>query len=348
MISHRLFAVFLIAAFSLPAATAWADDDEMVFGVDEVEEDYDDEEEEDDDDTMMFAPDDLDDSEFDPEAEREESVDVGVIAVPGEALSDDERRRLQTALDDAASEITEINVYSDSGMLDEMNERDPEYCAREALCLASLGRSAGVERILQARVEEVDGRYRLDLDYFDVDDRLFVSYHSSSDHRNIDDIAEAVPGGVNHIFGIRSRDDDDEFVDDTDVNVPRILAFGSAGLGAVFLGAGTYFGLQVNSLEEELAAEPRTDEGQFENLTQRQARDFQREMEANALYANLFIGVGSALAVTSVLLFVFGPDGADADDASQAALNDQPWYRDVDVAPNISGDGLGFGARWRF
>ena len=343
MISHRFLAVLIITALSMPAA-AWAfDDDEMVFGVDDVEEEFDD-----DDDAMMFAPDDLDDSGFDPESDIQEALDVGVLAVPGDAISDDERSRLQSAPRDAARQIPEITTYGDSSLLPDMIDRDPDYCSREALCLASIGRSAGVQRILQARVEQVDGRYRLDLDYFDVEDRLFVAYHSSSNHRSFNALLEAVPESVNYIFGIRSRPGEDDYVDDRDVNIPRVLAYGSAGLGVAFLATGGFFGLRVNSQQEELDQMPRNDDGQFTEWTQREAQTFQREMEANARYANIFMVVGGVLSVGSVLLFVFGPDGSDVEAEARLGDEDQPWYSGIDISPHFSNDGMGFGASWRF
>lgn len=334
-------ALLIIALLALPSSAALAfDDDEMTFEPDEVADDPDDDF--DDDDEMTFAPDDLDDSAYDPEADMADALDVGVVAVPTDDLSDADRDRIQSALREAAREIPEISTYGDSDLLPALVDRDADYCSRESLCLAGVGRSTGVDRILQARVEQQDDGYRLDLDYFDVDERLFVAYHSNTRNSDIDEVIEGIPAGVNDIFGIRGDRLDDGFVDQRDVNVGRIASYFGAGAAVVALGAGSYYGLQVRSDQDDLDGQARDDDGRYTELSQREARSIRRDMDSNARNANLFLGIGAGLAVTSVVLFFLSSED-DPAMAANATLDEG-----LRIAPQWDSDRFGLGATWTF
>ncbi len=334
-------ALLIIALLALPSSAALAfDDDEMTFEPDEVADDPDDDF--DDDDEMTFAPDDLDDTAYDPEADMAEALDVGVVTVPTDDLSDADRDRIQSALREAAREIPEISTYGDSDLLPALVDRDADYCSRESLCLAGVGRSAGVDRILQARVEQQDDGYRLDLDYFDVDERLFVAYHSNTRNSDIDEVIEGIPAGVNDIFGIRGDRLDDGFVDQRDVNVGRIASYFGAGAAVVALGAGSYYGLQVRSDQDDLDGQARDDDGRYTELSQREARSIRRDMDSNARNANLFLGIGAGLAVTSVVLFFLSSED-DPAMAANATLDEG-----LRIAPQWDSDRFGLGATWTF
>ncbi len=336
MISHRSLAVFLAIVLTMPTATALAfDDDEMTFTPDELEDD--------DDDSMTFAPDDLQDDDFDPADDFDEAQDVGVVAVPNDDITAHERSDIQAALRRAVGEMPEITVYGDRDLLPALEDRDPDYCSRESLCLAGVGRSAGVDRIVQARVEIDRGDYRLDIDYFDVGDRLFVAYHSNSGLGDIDDVIEAIPAGVNDIFGIREGTIDDPYVDVSDVNAGRIAAYFAGGASVLSLGIGTIFGLRVSSRESEIQEEfARDSQNRYTGLTQQEARTMQRDMESQATIANFGMGAGIILAAGSVLLFILSSeDEPEMDLAADAGSSFQ-------LAPHFDDDGAGLGASWRF
>ena len=343
MRAPRIAVLFFVSLLVLPTSAALAfDDDEMTFSPDDVEDDPAEEEDDFDDGEMTFAPDDLDEGAYDAEADMADAIDVGVVTVPTDDISDGERDRIQSALRDAARDIPEITTYGDSDLLPALVDRDADYCSRESLCLAGVGRSAGIARILQARVEEQDNGYRLDLDYFDVDERLFVAYHSSTQHSSIDDVIEAIPAGVNDIFGIRGDRLDDGFVDQRDVNTGRVVSYFSAGAAVVSLAAGSYFGMQVRSDQDDLDGQARDDDGRYTELSQREARSIRRDMDSNARNANLFLGLSAGLAATSVLLFVLSSedDPAAAADASQG--------EGLRLSPQLGSDRFGVGATWSF
>lgn len=338
MKSKRFLIPLMAMALAIPGVSWGFDDDEMVFDVDDVEFEFVD----DDDDSMTFAPDDF----TDPTAgDSQQVLDVGVVVVPGDGLTETQRVELQRLLLEAVRNVPNITAYGDGDILPALIDRDPEYCSREALCLAGVGRAAGVQRIVQARIERVDGRYRFDLDYFDVQDRLFVAYYSRSNLNTVNAIQEFIQPGVNDVFNIRERRRRDDGIVDADVDLPRVLAYTSGGLSVVALGMGTFFGLRANQNQAELEEFQRDGEGRFSNLSQREAQQRIRDLEANALSANLSLGIGSALAVTSIALFVISSRGGD-DAAPQASADS--WYRQVELAPRIDKDGVGFGARWNF
>lgn len=343
MISHRLIASLIALFLVTSASSAWAfdDDDEMTFDPDEIEEIEDDDE--DDDDEMTFAPEDLEDDGFDPEDDIDDALDVGVVAIPGDDITDAERDELQDMLIRATEEVPEITVHDESELLPGLEERGADYCSREALCLARIGEGAGVERIVQARVEaeERADTFRLDIDYFDVGDRLFVAYHSNSRLDDVDESIEAVPPGVDDIFGIRRDPDEDPFVDQRDVDVQSVVSYSAGALGVLSLGLGGFFGMRVSSAQSELDEEETDDEGRYVELTQEEANSKQRSMESNARNANLFYGLGAGLVATSVVLFVL----RSGDDAMESEAS---WYEPDSVAPDWGDDRFGVGASWRF
>lgn len=339
--SPKIAASIAAVLFLLSSVTAVAfDDDEMTFEPDEVQQDEDDGD-------MTFAPDDYDDDDFDPGDDIADGIDVGVVAVPGDDLTDARRNELQTALRDAADRVPDINTYGDSDLLPGLIDRDPDYCSREALCLAGIGRDAAVDRILQARVEQQDGDFRIDIDYFDVSDRIFVAYHSNSGLSSFGDVLEAVGPGVDDIFGIRRGDDDDPFVDEREVDVQRIMAFGTGGAAAVSLIGGVIFGLQANGYKNDLENAQNSD-GDYTGVTQIEAQEMRRSWESAALNANIFY-VFSALAGTaSVLLFVLGGDDPPADDETASALDIGGDSAGVELRPRFDAESAGIDALIRF
>ncbi|RAL21812.1 hypothetical protein DL240_13250 [Lujinxingia litoralis] len=288
---------------------------------------------------------DVEDVQNDPAPSGETRPAVGVIAVPLAGLSAGDRQTLQDALRDAVNTIEGIDVYGDADLLPALEDRDPSYCSAESLCLANVGRSAQVDRIVQARVSRAGGSYTLNIDYFDVRDRLFLNYHTISDLSSFSAVLDAVQGGVNEVFGVRELRPEDPGYVERDVNVRRIMAFATAGLSAVSLGTGIFFGLKVDEGMAETEQFSRNDDGTYVELTQRQAQALQRDIESDALTANVFYALSGGLAVTSVLLFVL-----DSDPAEEIALGDrdQPWYRALRLTPSVSPEAVGMGAKLRF
>lgn len=333
---RHFIAAFAALALIVPATVSA----EMTFEPDDVQQD-----DGADDDEMTFAPDDLADDDFDPDEEMDEDMDVGVVAVPGDDISDGERDELQTALRDAAREIPEITTYGDADLLPGLEERDPDYCSREALCLASIGDRAGVQRILQARVERDNGSYRLDIDYFDVDDRLFVGYHSNSGLSSFGDVIDAVPAGVDDIFGIRRDTGDDPFVDERDVDVVGVLAYTTAGAAVASFAGGIFFGMQASSIESDLEA-ARDEDGRFTDMTRQQVRSETRSMESSARNANLFYGFSAVLAAGSIGLFVL--QSRSGDDEQAASGDNSSWVRGVELTPQLGDEAVGIDAQLRF
>lgn len=341
---HRLISLAIFCAFFIPAA-ALAQDDEMSFDLDDID-DWEDEWE-DDGDEMTFAPDDLDAPAFDSAAEATQILDVGVVVVPSPALNDIQRAEIQDALLEIVREIPNIVAYGDGDLLPALMDRDPEYCSRESLCLAGVGRNAGVQRIVQARVERSGSTYRLDLDYFDVRDRIFVAYHSKTGLSTVGALKEALQPAVNDIFNIRVRRQGDEFVDDAVVNIQKIMAFSTAGLAVAAAGTGVFFGNRVNTQKEELASFATDEEGRYESLTQVEAHEMQRQMQSDALAANLFYAVAGISGVTSITLFILNSKKG-GQDRQAASEQEQPWYSTLQVSPKLDRHGVGFGARLTF
>lgn len=337
----RTLCSLLLVLALLPGTALAFDSDDLVFDDDDLV--FDDDDLSFDDDDLSFDDDDLsfDDAEL---TFGDISLNIGVIVVPSDVLSDAQRSQLQQKLLAAVRNVPNVTATGDEELLPAMIDREPDFCAREALCLASVGRAGGVDRIVQARVERVDGRVQFNIDHFDVQDRLFVAYYTRGDLSSFNAIDEYIQPGVNQVLGIRERRRRDDGFVDVDVDVPRVMAFTSGGLAVVALGVGTFFGLRASDQQEELNRFSRDEEGRYIGLTQVDAQNRVRALESSAFNANLSLGIGSALAVTSIVLFIVSSRGSGD---AQASLP-TPWYVPTDIAAQIDAENLGFGARWNF
>ncbi len=332
---QRILTLWIALLLVAVPVTAWSFDDEMVFDDDDFDWDEIDEDED-----MVF-----DDGAFDEDPVEETALDVGVVTVPGGALSDAQREELQRVVLEAVRNVPNINVSGDRDLLPALIDREADYCSREPLCLAGVGRAGGVQRLVQARVERTDDGLRLDMDYFDVRDRIFVSYFSRSGLSNMNAVHEAVQPGVNELFGIRTRRPGDEGFEEPDINVTTVMAFTTAGLSGLALASGIFFGIRFNGIQDELDEFSRDDDGRYVDLTQVEARRYQRDLEGTATTANISYVLAGVLAATSVTLFVLDSRG---DDTEVAQDDEQPWFRRVELSPQIDRDGAGVGARLRF
>ncbi len=331
---NLLMALMIMSAFSfvgVSQAVALDDDADMSFGEDDVEPI--------DEDDMTFAP-----TDVAPVTKKSgEKLTLAVVAIPSADLDAQDRIALQRELMSAMESVPGFAVYGDDVVLPGLEDRGSETCVREPLCLSSVGRNGGVERILVARVSRGEGGYRLNVDLFDVNERLFLRYHAANNLGGFSNVVEAVRPAVNDVFNIRVPRGKDEFVDDNSVDIQRIMAYSTAALSVASLGVGIYFGMEVGDMQESFDAQPKQN-GKYTTLTQVKAERLIRDMESKAVTANVFYGLSAALAVGSVLLFVLEGDEAD----EQASIEQRPSWNQVRFVPSVSRDAVGIGAHLKF
>lgn len=268
---------------------------------------------------------------------------VAVVAVSGPAMDPDRRQKVQTELEEVAGEIPNITVLSGSAILGALEQAGGDDCVQEPLCLADVGESAGVSRILVARVVEKPDGLELKVDYFDVDDKLFVKYHNTPGLGGTPAVVDAVKPALDEIFDIRSLQQGPEVVGDEDTGVVQtVLAYGTAGLAVGSLAAGIIFGIGAKKIEKDVQARPQT--GDVYDMTQVEAREAIRPAEAKATTANVFYGLAIGLGAVSALLFYIkgGSDVAEDQEVSSRTIHD------LQIAPAVTSDGFGVGAAFRF
>jgi hypothetical protein len=271
---------------------------------------------------------------------------VAVIAVPTPAISGDQRRKLQNEMQ-AAMEMTQgFDMMGADAVLQGLDSRGVATCITEPLCLGTVGSEAGVERILMGRVKETANGYSLDVDLFDVQDRLFVKYSTQSNLGNFNKVLEAVTPAYQDVFDIRVEREGPNYGDGADKGkIQTILAFTSAGLAVASLGAGIAFGSQAASLEDEILANETDDEGRYVDYSQEQAIADVREAQSKAQTANIFYGVAGGLAVISGVLFIVQSGSDVAEGEQRADTKDKPKLR---LSPTVGQGSMGMGARINF
>lgn len=279
-----------------------------------------------------------------------EEKQVAVVAVPGEHMDADRRSKVQQELERVAGGINAITVLSGSSVLGALEASGGDACVQEPLCLADVGEQAGVERILVARVVEKPNGLELKVDYFDVDDKLFVRFHNIDGLGGTPGIVKAVEPALNKIFDVREFVEGQDFEGDEDSSVVQsVLAFGAGGLAVASLVGGIVFGLKAKRIDNEVTDSPKN--GDVYQYTQVQARDAIRPAKSAATTANVFFGLAVGLTAVSVLFFVIR-GGSDVSEEDKTALNEKEKrkkIRDVQIAPTVTADGgLGFGAGFRF
>ncbi len=326
-----------LLTLGLPGVAAAQDDEGgMTFGVDEVEEEAEGGE---DDGGMSFG---VDEAEADPDdlETAEEQQSMAVVAVPTSAVSEEQRHLLQTRLAESMQRVRGYSFEGRDAILTSLRDRGAERCARESLCLATIGDNPGVNNLVLARITQVGERYRLDLDLFDVDERLFATYESVEDLASVGDAIDEIDGAVSSVFELRERDGGPE-VDSGKSRkwVQPTFAISSAVLSAGFIAGGIAFGLQANNERQEIV--DRRDAGE---VTQRQAQSDLENAESTAARANAFYGIGAGLAVVSVVLFTvdFGSDVATEEELEASRV------RDFRIAPSVTPERAGIGAFFRF
>jgi hypothetical protein len=326
----RVFAVLLLL---LVPMASFAQDDSFEFDESEVEPTDDGEE-------MTF-----DENEVLDESEDSGTPVVAVVAVPGQYNDSERRSELQAELARVARSLPDIVPVGPEGVLAGLRERGLEECVVEPLCLASAAKEADVDRVLLGRVKQFgEGEgFGLDIDLFDVEDKLFVRYDSTTGHSDTGAIIDAVEGSVKVVFNIREERKSPDYVGEEDTGMLQsILFFGSAGLSVACLAAGVYFGMEASRMEDELAQSPKSAAGVYQ-MTQKQAETRLLDVESQAVTANVFYGLSVGLAVASVLFQVV-ETGSDVADPSEFSERSPEWR----VLPLFGQNGFGVGALLEF
>lgn len=279
-----------------------------------------------------------------PGEEGEKSL--AVLALPSEGLEEGERDKLQSTLMKAMGVVRDYKISSGNELVSAFEDEGPDECVKDALCIGGIGDDAKVDMILVARVNKRGDRYRLDVELFDVKERLFSSSAKRENLSNFNASVEQIEPAIKEVFDIRERRKGPK-IEDPNKNAPlvqSIFAYTTAGLSAACLGGGIYFGLDAQSKYDAVLNRPKTGD-RYTDLTQRQAGELLGEARQVATTANIFYGLSVALAATSTALFLidFG-----SDIASEEELSSRP-IRDLQVAPTVSADGrMGMGAFFRF
>lgn len=271
------------------------------------------------------------------EAGDNKSGSLAVVAVKTDVLDADQRQKLQDALDDAMKQVKGFDIQGSSGVLAEITDRGAE-CVREAICLASVGRNASVDKLLLARVSKIGETYKLDVDFYDVNGRLFINYETVENLGSPSAAIDNVEGAVKRLFGIKDLEDGPE-VEDKPKNewIQPTLAYTSAGLAVACFAGGAVFGNQAKTSYDDIVA--RSESGQ---LSQRQAREEYNSANLVARRANLFYGLGAGLGVLSAVLFTvdLGSDVAEDDEYVRV--------KKIHVAPVVTANGGSIGTFFRF
>ncbi|MGM0558678.1 MAG: hypothetical protein ACQEVA_19990 [Myxococcota bacterium] len=337
---HR-FLLPILAVLLIPSA-AFAQD-EMTFGGDDEEESVESEESEGD--TMDFGgPSDGEDTEGTTDAAPSANLTIAVIAVPTPDIDGNQRRELQSAMQDAMGMTQGYDMMGADAVLQGLDSRGVATCITEPLCLGTVGGEAGVERILMGRVKETANGYSLDVDLFDVEDRLFVKYSTQANLGNFNKVIDAVAPAYQEVFDIRVDRQGPNYGEEANTGkIQTILAYSAAGLAVASLTGGIVFGSQAAKLEDEAINHEQDDEGRYVDYTQVQANEDIRAAQGKAQTANIFYGVAGGLAVISGVLFVVQSGSDVAEGEGRAGLFDR-----LKLAPAVGQGSLGFGARVDF
>lgn len=337
---HR-FLLPILAVLLIPSA-AFAQD-EMTFGGGDEEETT--ESEDAGGDTMDFgAPAEGEGADGTTETAPTANLTMAVIAVPTPAIDGDQRRELQRVMQDAMQMTRGFDMMGADAVLQGLDSRGVATCITEPLCLGAVGSEAGVERILMGRVKETANGYSLDVDLFDVQDRLFVKYSTQANLGNFNKVKEAVTPAYQEVFDIRVERQGPNYGDEADTGkIQTILAYTSAGLAVASLAGGIAFGMQAANLEDEAMNREKNDSGQYIDYTQVQANEDIRAAQGKAQTANIFYGVAGGLAVISGVLFVV-QSGSDVAEGEQRA----GFFDRLKLSPSVGQGSLGVGAKVDF
>jgi hypothetical protein len=317
---RRCFVVLCVSILGVSfVGTAHAQDDEgtMTFGEEEAEEvqkgQEDDGSEEEG--TMVFG---------DEAAEGQGPPLVSVLAVPTEPLQPRQRRQIESEMLQIARDVEGIEVESGDAVLDELEARTIETCVTEPLCLGEVGEAAGVDRILMARVtpSTTGSGLDLDIDYFDVSERLFIKYESAENLGSVSQVIDNVKPTLNVVFERRAPEAQQEFAEEDPGRALMWVGVGGSAAAAGAIAGGIVLALQAQQMEDDLQGSPRNGSGQYENLTQQEAKQRVSEIDSKFAAAGAFIGVGSAFAVGSAILIAVGTQNSESGPRRRAAADE--------------------------
>lgn len=310
---HLALRCCLTAGLILLSTPLYAQDDEgMEFGVEEV-------------DPVDKA------AEETPQAVDKELV--AVVAAPVSSMSSEERRELQDAMEEGVKVVKNLNTTGPAKVLEGLADREVETCIKETLCLSSVGRDAAVGRILMGRISKDDKGYRLDLDYFDVTDKLFIKYKTVDGLGSFSDAIKAVQPALKELFDVREFGNT-KFVDNEDTGIVQtVFAYTTVALALACIGGGVVYGMDAADQEKAIVDNP-------SNYSQKKAQIALNEASNTATTANIFYGLGVAFGLTSVLLFTID-FGSDVDESEEEVFLHP---NRLQLTPSVSADGFGVGA----
>ncbi len=281
----------------------------------------------------------------DGEGGEDEVKTLAVVAIPSSNLDAEQRATLQSALMRGVQIVKKYNIEGDDKVLPELDLRGPEECVKEPICLANAGEDAGADLLLVGRIVPEGSAVRLTIDLFDTREKLFLASDKSRSPRDLGGAMEDAEPLIKNVFEIRELEEGPIIEDDSNAAlVQSIFAYSTAGLAVACIGGGIVFGLDAQAQSDAVVNAEKNDAGRYTTQTQAQAQQGFQNAQATATTANVFFGLGVALAATSAALFVIDFGG---DVASEGELNDRRRSQ-LRVAPAVSPDGVGAAASFRF
>jgi len=320
------------------------DDGTMTFGEEEAEEVDDDEGDSsssegggEEDGTMTFG-----EEESDETLQKEDVPLIGYVAVPSDSLDDSQRQELQGKLTEALRDIPDIELEMGPGVLNALQERTVATCVTEPLCLGSVGEKAGVDQLLLAMVDEGPRGMELEINLFNVQDRLFMQSETVKRLGNFNQVLDEVPSTVREVFGIRKERTEEEYAEQNRSLAQTVTAVGCGVLSGGALVGGILFGQQAADIESNLNRDLSEGNSEVHSIDQTEAQSRYEDAQGKAATANIFYGLSGAFAVASTVLFIIEPGGDVADDRRANLLER------IDVSPNFGKSGAGVSASFEF
>ncbi len=354
MTPSRLLTFFLTSLcllVALPSA-AFAQDT-MSFGVDDVKKDdqNDTQDKQDSQDdqgggTMTFGADEVQNGDQQKNNSGPKSYTLAVVVIPSDAMSREQRIQLQKRMTKAVALDKHYKPQDGAALLNGLQTAGMASCITEPLCLAGVGQDAGVQRILMGRLEQTSRGLDFNIDLFDVHDKLFVKYTSAKRLANFDAVLNSVEPSMKDIFDIRVKRKGPNYgTQASSGTVQKVLAYTSAGLSVVALGAGIYFGTQASSGEDNIVGKKNSD-GQF-TITQAEADRMVRDVQSDALTANVLYGASAGLAVISGILF-YVHSGSDVAAPDTRRRRRASVLDNLQITPQVGLGKVGVGATLSF
>lgn len=338
MVRALLILLGFVALVWAPNA-AFAQDDEMTFGEDEVGEDVD----------FDFSD---ADGPKQPVGPKSGPTVMGIIIPTDPSIDPFLGQTLTDTLMSGLDQLTEYQSQPNGALVDKfaaMGQEGAAECAFNPICLGRVGGEIGVERLVIGRLSGSDGSYDLNMDLINVSDNAVEYYVSRTVRGDIDDLQETVEKSVPRLFRVRKPivggGGGGEKPEDPEASpLQRGFAWGTLGLAVVSLGAGLYFGLDASSIQSDLEDGERSGEFNAYTISQQDAQSMVDDAESSAQLANIFYGIGLASGVASVLLFTITLGEDIATDQETSELDN---FR---LSPAISpdGEGVGFSAGFDF